>query len=35
MPVDIDIEGEKDLKETVMNILSSTFIRLNGKGIIM
>ncbi|CAF0706001.1 unnamed protein product [Brachionus calyciflorus] len=32
MPFEVDVEGSKNLKEDVMNILNSTTIRLNGRG---
>lgn len=35
MPIEIDVENSSDLRETVLNALNSTIIRLTGKGAIM
>lgn len=35
MPFKVDLEGSKNLKEDVMNILKSTTIRLTGRGPIL
>jgi len=35
MPIEIDVENCKDLKQTVMDVLNSTVIRFTGKGAII